>query len=80
MRINKNPDVYCREWMNDNSGIAEDNFDEAPSLYADNVYDAASMLDLTSVSRNRYPPLPKENKGRQMNISTGSLPSNVQFM
>ena len=72
-------EVYCQEWINDNSGIAESNTDEAPSLYAENL-DLSGMLDLTSVSQKYCAPTPNKKKGRHFHTCTRSVPETVDFV
>ena len=47
---------YCKDWVENESGISSTNSDVPPSLYASTVNMSDSLLDITSVSRNvQYP-------------------------
>ena len=50
--------AYCADWMDNQEGISTTNSDPPPSLYASSVSLNDSLLDETSISRNK--PLPSK--------------------
>ena len=63
--------TYCSDWMKKNDGVSTNNIDAPPSLYEPSVTLSDTLLNLTSISCNASPAVPKT--GKDLNAATASL-------